>query len=279
MEQLGNMRFPHTLVALPLSRESPATPAAAASRHFRPLPPHLAALRDRMRPVQTSAGVLAFCDPRVDCCLPGGGLPLGQLHEIGAAGLEAETGAVAAGFVAGLLARLAPSRPVFWVTPCGDLYAPGLLSYGLDPGRLVLVRPDGDAATLGAMEAALRSGGAAAVVGEVGAFGRIASRRLQLACLHHASTGFVLRRWPYGRTHADREATAAVTRWRIAAAPGAPDAEVARPRWIVALTHARGGRTGEWVMEVADDDTPHAFRVVAALAGDAAVAPASRRAG
>jgi len=37
------------------------------------------------------------------------------------------------------------------------------------------------------------------VVGEVGQFDRTASRRLQLACLRHGSTGFVLRRWPHGK--------------------------------------------------------------------------------
>ena len=132
------------------------------------LPAHLAALRDRLRPARSPGGSLPFNDPRLAACLPGGGLPLGQLHEIGAAGLDAETAALPTAFIAALLARIAPARPVFWIAPSSDLHPPGLLPYGLDPNRLVLVRPIKDIETLAAMEVVLREGVAAAVVGEVG---------------------------------------------------------------------------------------------------------------
>jgi len=231
----------------------------------RPLPAHLAAL---LHKPSSSGGVLPFGDPRVDACL-GGGLSLGQLHEIGAGGLDAETAALSAAFIAALLARIAPTRPVFWIAPVGDLHPPGLLSYGLDPNRLLLVRPAKDVDSLAAMEVALRAGVAAAVVGEVGQFDRTASRRLQLACLGHGSTGFVLRRWPHGHRTADREASVAVTRWLLTPVPSAKEGKApGRPRWHVALTHARGGRPGEWIMEVSDDAT-HPLRVVAALADHA----------
>jgi protein ImuA len=233
------------------------------------LPAHLAVLRDRLRPAQSPGGCLPFNDPRVDACLPGGGLPLGQLHEIGAAGLEAETAALPTAFIALLLTRIAPARPVFWIAPCSDLHPPGLLSYGFDPNRLVLVRPAKDIDTLAAMEVALREGVAAAVVGEVGQLDRTASRRLQLACLRHGTTGFALRRWPYGHKTADREANVAVTRWHLTPVPSVKDGkEPGRPRWHVALTHARGGRPGDWIMEASDDAT-HPLRVVAALADHA----------
>ena len=77
------------------------------------LPAHLAGLRG---PAKSPGALLPFDDPRVDGCL-GGGLPLGQLHEIGAAGLDAETAALPTGFIAALLARIVPSRPVFWIAP------------------------------------------------------------------------------------------------------------------------------------------------------------------
>ena len=234
------------------------------------LPVHLAALRDKLRPAKPPRGALPFNDPRVDACLSGGGLALGQLHEIGAAGLDAETAALTAGFLAALLARIAPERPVFWIAPVSDLHPPGLLPYGLDPNRLMLVRPGKDTETLAAMEVALREGVAAAVVGEVGQFDRTASRRLQLACLNHGSTGFVLRRWPHGHRTADREASVAVTRWHLTPVPSVRDGkEPGLPRWHVALTHARGGRPGEWIMEASDDAT-HPLRLVAALADHAA---------
>jgi protein ImuA len=233
------------------------------------LPAHLAALRDKLRPAKSPGGFLPFNDPRVDGCLPGGGLPLSQLHEIGAAGLDAETAALPTAFIAALLARIAPARPVFWIAPSSDLHPPGLLPYGFDPNRLVLVHPAKDVDTLAAMEVALREGVAAAVVGEVGPFDRTASRRLQFACLRQGSTGFVLRRWPHGHKTADREASAAVTRWHLTPVPSVKDGKgPGLPRWHVALTHVRGGRPGEWIMEASDDAT-HPLRVVAALADHA----------
>ena len=230
------------------------------------LPAHLAALLRGA--AKTRGPLLSFHDPRVDGCL-GGGLPLGQLHEVGAAGLDAETAALPTGFIAALLARIAPAKPVFWIAPASDLHAPGLLSYGFDPNRLLLVRSSNDVETLAAMEVALREGAAGAVVGEVGKFERTASRRLQLACLRHGTTGLVLRRWPHGHRTANREASVAVTRWHLTPLPSVKDGkEPGLPRWHVALTYARGGRPGEWIMEASDDAT-HPLRVVAALADHA----------
>jgi len=50
---------------------------------------------------------LPFGDARIDGCLPGGGLPLGRWHEAVGTGLEAETAAATAGFIAALASPLA----------------------------------------------------------------------------------------------------------------------------------------------------------------------------
>lgn len=258
-----------------LAPHSPPPAPLAGGPRARPLPPHLAALRDRLAVSGCAWGSLPFGDPRVDGCLPRGGIPLGQLHEIGALApaLEAETGATMAGFVAGLLARLPSSGPILWIAPRADLYPPGLLAYGLDPGRLIFVAPRDQAGTLGAMEAGLRAGGLAAVVGEIGRLGRLASHRLHFACLSGGITGFALRRWPYGGRKPDREATVVATRWTLAPAPSAASHhEPGPPRWRVGLVHARGGRSGEWICELPTEveGAPLAFRVVAELADHAA---------
>jgi len=260
---------------------SPARPALAEG-DGRMLPAHLAFLRERLRPAPSRAGVWAFGDARVDGCFPPQGeqrgLPLGALHEIGAEGLGAETGEVSAAFagalIGGICARQRGRSPVLWVASVADLYPPGLA--GLDPARLVLANPRDDAGVLAAMELALREGGFAAVVGEVGAWERVASRRLAFACQKHGITAFALRRWPHGNRRTDREASAAATRWRVAPAPDG--------RWRVELAHARGGRGGSWVMEVGDGIDPsrakgatHPLRVVAALADHAAAADAPTR--
>jgi protein ImuA len=107
---------------------------------------------------------------------------------------------------------------------------------------------------------------AGVVVGEVGRLDRTASHRLQLACLRHGTTGLVLRRWPNGCKEGAARPGTAVTRWQLAAvsSQSRPRA-LGPPRWIVTLAHARGGRPGEWTMEVCRD-APLGLRVVAPLA-------------
>jgi protein ImuA len=98
--------------------------------------PALAELRQRIRFLEsTDAGkgaVLPFGVEAFDAHLPAGGLQAGALHEA--------FGAVGEGFapeptlfVAGVLAR--QCRPVLWCSEKRDLFAPGLASVGLHPGR------------------------------------------------------------------------------------------------------------------------------------------------
>src|SRR5712671_4096153 len=68
----------------------------------------LSALRERIRQIESPIrhGVLPFDVAVIDRALPGGGLALGAVHEITGAGGDEEDGAAAAGFAAGILARL-----------------------------------------------------------------------------------------------------------------------------------------------------------------------------
>src|SRR5271170_2387393 len=188
----------------------------------------LLTLRERVRrierPAATVHGVLPFGVAAIDRTLPGGGLARGAVHELLGTGGDEEDGALAAAFAAGILGRLERDGIVLWCLPRPDLYGPGLAVLGLDPTRLVLVRAWRDAEILSAIEEGLRATGVAAVVGEVGAFPAVASRRLQLAAERSGVTAFVLRRWRDG-ARAARERNlpnAAATRWRIAALPSVP---------------------------------------------------------
>jgi protein ImuA len=241
-------------------------------------------LRERLRPLQGAArpgAVLPFGDGRVDGCFPGGGLPLGALHEIRPEGLDSETGAAGAAFALPLLARLAAQGCVFWIMLRADLHGPGAAAFGLDPDRLVMVGVESDAEALAALEDALRCAGVAAALAEVGQLGLTAGRRLKLACERSGATAFVLHRWPYGqprRLIGLSEPSAAASRWRIRAAPSAADGPgVGVPRWQAVLEHSPGGREGAWIMEAGDATRP--LRVVAELAAGAAeTAPARTRA-
>lgn len=195
------------------------------------------------------AAVLSFEVPAIDEALPWQGLPLAALHEIEGASAADENGA-AVTFLAGILARLAPTRPVLWCLQRPDLHPPGLALAGLDARRLVLLHAPDERDILWAMEEGLRSRALAAVVGEVEALSTPASRRLQLAAESVGVTGFVLH-----RNAGNAGASAAVTRWRIAALPSAPvvgEPGIGRPRWRVELLRCRGGMPAAWDVEACD---------------------------
>jgi len=190
---------------------------------------------------------LPFGVAAIDASLPAGGLALGALHEVQGAGAEGEGGAVAAAFLASILARLAPERPVLWCLGEADLYVPGLALLGLAPHRLILASAANDPEILWAMEEGLRCRALAAVVGEVKALPALASRRLQLAAESTGVTGFVL-----PRRGADTAASTAVTRWRIAALAGsvaAGEPGVGQALWRVDLLRCRGGVPASWIVE------------------------------
>ncbi|GAC1339549.1 MAG: ImuA family protein [Acetobacteraceae bacterium] len=223
---------------------------------------------------------LPFGLPPLDHALPGGGLPLGALHEVAGSGADVQHGAAAALFAAGILARLPGS--VLWVTEQRDLFAPGLAGAGLHPDRVVYAEA-GRRETLLVMEEGLRHRGLAGVVAE--ASGRLtlsASRRLQLAAEATGVTALLLRRPLQGEAEL-AGAVAAVTRWRIGALPSAPplpDAPevpgLGRVRWRLDLLRCRGGRTGSWIME-ACDASGH-LGLVAGVADRPAAADGARRA-
>ena len=232
---------------------------------------------------QAPEAVLPFGVPSLDRALPSGGLDAGVLHEVSGAGGDEEDGAATAGFLAGILARLLPPRPILWCLANDDLYGPGLAACGLDPKRLICVRARDDRGVLGAMEEGLRVPALAAVVGEVGRLPLTASRRLLLAAARSGVTAFALRRWRSGaQAAAERGApVAAATRWRVSALPSCRGASrllerepgVGRALWRVELLRCRGGNPAQWIAE-ASDATGHVS--LAAELADRAAPPARR---
>ena len=192
--------------------------------------------------------------PEIDRALPGGGLRLGSIHEV--AGDEAATG-----FCAALLARAAKAGAsggargeapggvpggaregsLLWLARGDDLYAPGLVRYGIGAGQLLVVsglhRQDD---MLWAMEEALHCRAVRGVVAETGGIGLAAGRRLMLAAEGTGVLGLVLSRSGARRRRGGAEVPVAVSRWRVT---GAREA-----RWRVEMLHCRGGRPAEWTV-------------------------------
>jgi protein ImuA len=195
--------------------------------------PDLAALRARIRAMERlrpAAGEAVPVAAAVDAALPGGGLALGQLHQVLAE--DAAATAFAAAIAGRLAARL--GRPVAWIAAGDDLYAPGLAAHGLGPETLLVVRVRSDADALWAMEEALRCPDLACVVGELRRLELTAGRRLQLAAEDGGVTGLAL------HPPLARAANAGTTRWRVAARPGG--------RHRLTLERCRGGMPGKWVV-------------------------------
>jgi protein ImuA len=243
----------------------------------------LGALRQKLALIERGGRgktpALPFAVAAIDRLLPEGGLARGALHEVLGLGAAAEEAAEGAGFLAGILARLEPGRPVLWCLRHGDLHAPGLMGHGLDPGRLILARAKSDEDLLFALEEGLKCRALAAVVGEVGDLPLTAGRRLQLAAEASGVTAFVLRRLrralPIDGT---AQPTAAVTRWRVASLAARPAAEpgLGARLWLLELLRCRGGSPGRWVVE-ASDEAGHIH--LAPALGDRAAAERRRATG
>lgn len=273
--------------AAPASPTRPVAPEGPLGWRERTL---IAGLRRKIRAIERlplEAGraqrVFSCGAAAIDETLPWGGLPRAAVHEV----VERDAG-VGTGFAAVLLAHLiappagAEARRVLWclgprsLYQAGNLFAPGLAAFGFSPDRLILARGRSEGDVLWAMEEGLRCPLLAAVVGEVHAIDLVASRRLQLAAEASGVTGFVV--CPQDARLAP---TAAVTRWRVAAAPSAGAAPGATPgqaigtAWQVELVRCRSGAPGAWSMawhrssehesDGNTDDAAGGFAVVAEL--------------
>jgi protein ImuA len=175
----------------------------------------------------------------------GGGLARGALHELCGAG-ENDLWA-ASGFALMLALRAAGDRSILWiredkgVRAHGGIYAPGLAELGGDPARVVLVHACDTLAALRAGADSLGAKGLGAVVIEPFGAARpldlTASRKLVLAAERSGAAAFIL------RDRDGRFASAAATRWSVAAAPSAPLPGQAPgyPVLRIALVRHRGG--------------------------------------
>ncbi len=223
-------------------------------------------LLPRLESVAPATRTLPCGLPALDGRLPQGGLAFGALHEV--IPHSAGDRPAAFGFITALLGRLRPHETILFVVSPRTLdarpYGHGLHALGLDPSRVILVETGHAKQSLWAMEEALRSAVPAAVVGVIEKDLELkTSQRLHLAA---GATGRLLLLL---RPADAAGSSAAVTRWRIRAAPAARDdfGLMARARWQVALERCRNGRPGEWLVEL--DHAAHRFSLAAELADPA----------
>lgn len=190
----------------------------------------------------------------VDEAVPCRGLSTTAVHELGGA-TYGDVGA-ASGYGLGLLRQLvqtAPAAPILWCQTrrsqqeFGTLHGLGLKAFGFHANQFLFAEASHSRDVLWALEEGARSKSLLAVVGEVDTVSFTQTRRLVMAAAKGRTPVLLL------RAHNDASVSAAETRWRIAAVPGAADPFVAsvpgNPRWQVELTRCRGGRPGSWIVE------------------------------
>jgi protein ImuA len=201
----------------------------------------------------------------MDDLAPGGGLRSGAIHE-----LLFDSPAPPPQFLALLLARAAQTAGggvVVWSDPQRRLHPPAAVNAGLDPRRLILLRPRNPIQEISALAECLRCQGVSATVTSLNRLSDIESRRLQLAAENGGGIGIFLR----PMTRASAANYAAATRWRVRPAPAQGD----RQCWTIELLHGHGGRFGSTVLLEVDRETGD-VRASASLADRPAATPHAR---
>lgn len=201
-------------------------------------------LWEGFRPVEGRADSIGLGP--VEEAFPNGVFPAGTVHEF--ISMAREEGAVASGFISGLLAKLMKNGGVcIWISTIRVLFPPSIKTFGVEPDRVIFVCMKREKDVLWAMEEALKCEGLAAVIAELQELDFVQSRRLQLAVEKSKVTGFVLRNNPRRIG-----ATACVARWRIKHLPSKLEEDmpgVGFPRWEVQLLKVRNGNPGKWQLE------------------------------
>ena len=149
-----------------------------------------------------------------------------------------------------------------WLGENGRPFGPGLQAFQARDG-FVLVVTRTEALALWAMEQALRSGGAALVIGTVDGAELAQTRRLEFAARDGGCSGLLLRA-------RSGDLSAARRRWRITTCASEGDAfdDRAPGRMTIRaeMTRSRTERPGVWMLE--QDDETHRLRLADRLAGD-----------
>lgn len=218
------------------------------------------------RSFMVEKGILPLGLAEIDRVLPSGGLVCGAVHEV--------SGNAVGGFVAWLAGHLVRNLggAVLWcVKPDSTSwpYGPGIAAFGLDAGRLIIVRGRHRMDMLWTMEESLRCPAFAAVIVECDyRIDLVASRRFQLAAEAGGTTGLILRQEEMASV-AEQSGTkfppsACMSRWQVDAISvdswelnaeskaeqidmGASGIET---RWQVNLRRCRGGSgSGTWLVK------------------------------
>ena len=149
-----------------------------------------------------------------------------------------------------------------------QFYPPAAVRLGIEPARLLVVRPENHGDELWALTQALRCPGVAATVVQLEGLESHDFRRLQLAAESHGTLGLLLRPWSVRK-----EPSWADVRLGVEAIPSPESTEVRR--FKIHLLRSRRG-AGYGTVEVELHEETHPVRLVARLARSQADARSGR---
>lgn len=183
-----------------------------------------------------------------------GGICSNALHEVRCS--LARDFACAAGFALGLAAQFGKrdAERILWVidpaasVDSGLPFPDGLSEHGIDPKRMIFVRPITLQDALWSADQAAKCSDLSAVIFQVKGnpkpFDMTATRRLMLRARESGVLVCVLRQ------SGAEEASAAATRWHVEIMPSRPDVDFeqgpGQARHVQTLERNRHGRTGQW---------------------------------
>jgi protein ImuA len=139
-----------------------------------------------------------------------------------------------------------------------QFYPPAAVRQGIEPAKLLVVRPENQADELWALTQTLRCPGVAATVVQLDRLESHDFRRLQLAAESHGTLGLLLRPW-----NVRKEPSWAEVRLGVEAIPSTESADVRRLK--VHLLRSRRG-AGYGTVEVELHEETHPVHLVARLA-------------
>jgi protein ImuA len=180
----------------------------------------------------------------MDDLAPYGGLRCAAIHEL------LFESASPPQTLAMLLARAAQNTMggvIVWSDPTWELNPVALSVAGIDPRRLILLRPRNAEQEISALAECLRCKGVSATVTSLKRLSSVEARRLQLAAENGGGIGVFLRSMVRGSV----SNYAAATRWLVGPALESEGSQ----SWIIELVHGHGGRIGERVLLEVDRET------------------------
>jgi protein ImuA len=178
-----------------------------------------------------------------DGVAPGGRFARGAVHELlwavdhpvprtAAALLARAALQVGAALQAGGTSQAgACGRALVWFDPDRSLNPVALFRLGIEPARLLIVRPPTPGDVLPMLAECVRCQAVGAVVAGVGRLDRVQARKLQLCAEAGGGVALLLRRRDQAGEHA------AVSRWLVAPHPGTRLTQ----RWRIELVQGHGG--------------------------------------